>query len=66
MASSAGGACCVPYFTWGMGDLSYNYWSSPYIYIYNNNSMDVHGKGIVTGNAPVRTYSEKKISIWEA
>ncbi len=28
--------------------------------------MDVHGKGIVTGNAPVRTYREKKISIWEA
>lgn len=37
-----------------------------YIYNNNNNSMDVHGKGIVTGNAPVRTYSEKKISIWEA
>jgi hypothetical protein len=36
-----------------------------YIYIYIN-SMDVHGKGIETGNAPVRTYSEKKISIWEA
>ncbi len=37
------------------------------IYIFlKNNSMDVHGKGIVTGNAPVRRYRQKKISIWEA